>query len=249
MRNISILLMLVLLTGCAVGATKINYERDSSGVKSFNYMSDKDFDNLDARIIKDDNKITTITIKVGKANGSTAKKLSNEKLDAVMNRLDKIIDTLGISGLLEKIVSPQTIITDALTSSNLPELPITSTIAETVTKTATKTEADSTVSNDSEVTESQQFLWKPISESTGNLVILIPAKYTGKTTNVLNIYSSGGALIETGRYSNPTNGNRETYWFNRPGKDYGKDITVTAQLKTGEGLSVVIHDGSRRTTK
>jgi len=66
--------------------------------------------------------------------------------------------------------------------------------------------------------KSSGIVWKPVAESDGKLVVLTPSSF-GKSTAI--IYSKDKKeKVETGRYIGNTNGNRATYRFNKPGKEY-----------------------------
>ncbi len=90
------------------------------------------------------------------------------------------------------------------------------------------------------------FLWKPISEGDGKLVILLPSSYSGLTTTTLTVYTSDGTA-KTGNYKGTSNGSRETYRFNNPGADYGTNIYVVIDLSDGSRNSWFIEDGANRT--
>jgi hypothetical protein len=68
------------------------------------------------------------------------------------------------------------------------------------------------------------FLWKPVSESTGKLVVLTP------DANGAAIYTvrdgKRGTLVETGSYSGVANGGRAHYRFSKPGSGYGPDPVI-----------------------
>jgi len=86
-------------------------------------------------------------------------------------------------------------------------------------------------------THGSGFVWKPISEGDGNLVILIPS-YSSTTS--VGIEYSGGS--EQGNYVGRTNGDRPTFRFSAPGTAYGQNITVSSE--TGETYD--IGDGGTR---
>jgi len=90
-----------------------------------------------------------------------------------------------------------------------------------------------------------QFLWKPVSETTRKLVVLLPSNLTGQVASCSLSYSGG---TERGAWGGIHNGNREHYRFNKAGAGYGGNITVTATLKNGETRSWSIPNGSNRTT-
>lgn len=76
------------------------------------------------------------------------------------------------------------------------------------------------------------FLWKPISENTGKLVVLLPPQYTGQVSASF-VATTGGSVIEQGRFSSVANGNREHYRYSKPGSGYSAGVVVVADLKAG----------------
>ncbi len=60
-------------------------------------------------------------------------------------------------------------------------------------------------------------LWKPISEGDRRLVVLLPANYG---TPELFIQDKDGNILDKGRYTGRTNGNRPTYRFSKSGGQY-----------------------------
>ena len=90
------------------------------------------------------------------------------------------------------------------------------------------------------------FLWKPVSDSTGTLVILLPPQYTGKTRGVY-VASSSRAPVETGRFSTVGNGGREHFRFTKKGGAYGSGVYAVAVLKAGGAVHWPIPNGSART--
>lgn len=60
-------------------------------------------------------------------------------------------------------------------------------------------------------------VWKPVSEGDHNLVVLIPRNNSNVGVAVL---TPEGEVIEEGRYVGRTNGDRPTYRFSRPGRDF-----------------------------
>jgi len=94
------------------------------------------------------------------------------------------------------------------------------------------------------------FLWKPISESNGNLVVLLPTWFRG-TIEKFELHRSDAfdstSLIERGRFAGDTmNGDRVHYRFNRPGSGYGRNIRCVAFALDGNIYVWNIPDGSRR---
>ncbi len=76
------------------------------------------------------------------------------------------------------------------------------------------------------VVESQWFLWKPKSENTGTLVVLIPARFD--TTACFIETESFASEKGRRRAKDGANGNRDHYYFSLPGSDYGNNVRVRA---------------------
>lgn len=90
------------------------------------------------------------------------------------------------------------------------------------------------------------FLWKPISESDGNLVVLLPSALRGKVSQT-SVVNSSGQVIETGRFAGDThNGNRPHYRFSMPGAGFGRNVTVVARLTDGSVRTWGISNGGSR---
>jgi hypothetical protein len=91
---------------------------------------------------------------------------------------------------------------------------------------------------------SGSFLWKPISESDKNLVVLLPSHFRQRLEKVELVF---GNQSELGRFAGDTmNENRVHYRFQRPGRAYGRNIRLIATAKTGEKYVWNIPDGSNR---
>lgn len=94
------------------------------------------------------------------------------------------------------------------------------------------------------------FLWKPRSESNGNLVVLLPEDMRGQVA-AAGLYNddvaSQGTLIEPGRFAGDThNGNRPHFRFNESGATYGGDIWLIAELSDGSRRAWHIPNGASR---
>jgi len=94
------------------------------------------------------------------------------------------------------------------------------------------------------------FLWKPKSESNGNLVVLLPTQYRGQVESV-GIHrtnsTSTDTLIEAGWFAGDThNGARPHFRFADSGGSYGADIWLIAKLADGQALSYNIPNGAAR---
>jgi hypothetical protein len=84
---------------------------------------------------------------------------------------------------------------------------------------------------------SQAFLWKPVSDNFGKLVVILPASFAS-----VNSITVSGARTESSTRSAIGNGQRPHYRFSLPGASYGKNIRVT-----GGGRTWIVADGSKRT--
>lgn len=82
-------------------------------------------------------------------------------------------------------------------------------------------------------------LWKPVSESNGNLVVLLASSFSHQTVQVVSVNS--GTVFDTGRYVGRTNGNRPTYRFSRTGAAYPSPCA----LKVGDRYFYIPSSGSR----
>jgi hypothetical protein len=90
------------------------------------------------------------------------------------------------------------------------------------------------------------FLFKPVSESDGKLVVLLPPRLAGLVKSV-SLVGPNGEVIETGRYTGNGNGARDHYRFSRAGGQYQDGVTVQATLATGELVRYLIKETSQRT--
>ena len=69
--------------------------------------------------------------------------------------------------------------------------------------------------------EQAGIVWKPVSESDGNLVILTPSSFDSASVTITD---AEGNVIDTGTSMGRTNGNRHTYRFSMPGAGYGNNV-------------------------
>jgi hypothetical protein len=112
------------------------------------------------------------------------------------------------------------------------------------TGTPTSSEAASVPTAEDLGIDLRGFLWKPISESDGKLVVLMPSHLTGKIKS-LSLRDSSGQELEEGRFSGNANGGRDHFRFGLAGKDYN-DATLHVALRTGDLFTILIDDpGSR----
>lgn len=90
------------------------------------------------------------------------------------------------------------------------------------------------------------FVWKPISESDGRLVVLLPPQYRGRVRATFLAHGDG-TVIEMGRFSgDDINGNRPHYRFSRPGAGYGQNLFVVSDLTDGHTVHWPIANGASR---
>ena len=88
------------------------------------------------------------------------------------------------------------------------------------------------------------FVWKPVSDSNGNLVVLLPSSYAGKVRSCDVV--KGGSVVERGNFVGNTNGNRPTFRFGQPGAGYGTNLTVVARMSDGSTRTWSIPNGGQR---
>jgi hypothetical protein len=74
------------------------------------------------------------------------------------------------------------------------------------------------------------FLWKPVSESDGNLVVILPTEFKERAEQVRVVSLSG--QIESGTFRGFANGNRQHWRFSSAGSSYTGTVTIIS--KNGE---------------
>lgn len=89
------------------------------------------------------------------------------------------------------------------------------------------------------------FLYKPVSESDGNLVILLPKEMAMQVVGLI-LKDEEGETVATGRSAGYHNGGREHFRFNKPGKKYPDNLTVEVQMKDGSAVTYTVPDSSLR---
>ena len=90
------------------------------------------------------------------------------------------------------------------------------------------------------------FLWKPVSDKNGDLVVLLPKNMTSKVQEVRVLSADGKTTLETGRYSGIGNGNREHFRFSQPGSSYPDGSIVLIKLNDGTTRHTKIKETSKR---
>ena len=94
------------------------------------------------------------------------------------------------------------------------------------------------------------FLWKPISDNNGKLVVLLPKSLTGNVSNCAvyrDLPPTPENLLELGRFSgDQSNGDRSHFRFNHPGSYYPQKCYVVAGTKQGSEVAFEIVDSRLR---
>ncbi len=83
------------------------------------------------------------------------------------------------------------------------------------------------------------FLFKPVSEGDGNLVVLLPSSMSGSVSKV-SILGSNGQILDQGRGLDDYDDGRPLFRFSSPGTSYPDNITVEALMTNGESYSYAI---------
>ncbi len=96
---------------------------------------------------------------------------------------------------------------------------------------------------------SNQFLWKPQSESNGNLVVLLPANMSGNVKSLEVLSPDGSTVLASGQQAGIANGGREHFRFNKPGASFPDGALVKIQMKDGSSKTVKIGDSAGRNEK
>lgn len=95
----------------------------------------------------------------------------------------------------------------------------------------------------------QHFLWKPVSEADGKLVVLCPAGLSGKVVSVEILSPDEKNVLEKGRYTGTGNGGREHYRFKTPGRRFPSGSLVRISTENGSATLIKIKRPGRRLQK
>jgi len=132
-------------------------------------------------------------------------------------------------------------------TSTIAATPAATTTNATAATTTAATTATAAPSGSLGVTgASGGFLWKPVSESNGKLIVLLPDQYTGSISTVF-IAESDGTVVEQGSFVGVFNGGRAHYRFSQVGAAYGTGIYVVADLEDGTTVNWYVANGGTRT--
>lgn len=114
---------------------------------------------------------------------------------------------------------------------------------------SSNTGASSSVSGSQGMDGSGGFVWKPVSESDGNLVVVLPTSLAGAIDKV-EIHSSlpptDATKLDDGRFTGNNNGERPHFRFPKPGSEYGDNVHVVAYKNDGTQVDWTIGDGGQR---
>ena len=111
------------------------------------------------------------------------------------------------------------------------------------------TGGSSAMSGSQKLDGSGGFLWKPESDSNGNLVVLLPSDLNDAVSKV-EIYSSlpptEANRLGGSKFSGIANGDRGHYRFEKPGAEYGDNVYVVVTKNDGDTVSWLIEDAAKR---
>ncbi len=89
------------------------------------------------------------------------------------------------------------------------------------------------------------FVFKPVSESNGNLAILLPSSMAGSAQEI-NLIDEDGNIIERGDSYGIYEDGRPLFRFGNPGSGYPHNLTVQVILNSGSEKNYSIPDPSQR---
>lgn len=89
------------------------------------------------------------------------------------------------------------------------------------------------------------FLWKPVSDSSGKLAILLPPNWAGEVWGV-KVLSPEGEILEEGKFGGNGNGGRDHYRFNSQGGNYPAGSIVAVTFKDGSIKNIEVENTSSR---
>jgi hypothetical protein len=96
-----------------------------------------------------------------------------------------------------------------------------------------------------EVGDNKGFLYKPVSDTTGKLVILSPTELSGEIAKV-RIREVEGRFEEIGKFSGNGNGGRDHFRFSKSGSSYRAPLIVEFTLNSGATREILIKDSGER---
>ncbi len=144
------------------------------------------------------------------------------------------------------------------------DIPLVETVissAPSSNSSSTTTNSESTISTDSNAIqriscngtsniENQEsgFVWKPISEGDGKLVVLFGSSRSGKigSATMVESGSAGDTVLETLKFVGNTNGNRPTFRAKRSGGSYPSSLILVRQDTSGFKECIKVSNPSKR---
>ncbi len=90
------------------------------------------------------------------------------------------------------------------------------------------------------------FIWKPKGEHTNNLVVLLPAAFTGKSKTDSGALWHGGKRLEPAAYAGTANGGRDHYRFGQPGGSYPSAVEFRIDDSAGRSWAWKIAAPAKR---
>lgn len=207
------------------------------------------------------NKTLDFLISDGTIDSKTAEKLRSTAFRAAQldSNLDKLYDdrgsandpTIAVAQISEALVKIQQALSDIAAGTTAS----TQSIATESTVKDSSSSANSASNTARELDGEGGFLWKPVSESDGNLVVLLPTDIKASAISSVEIHSgnsngeqfSSSTLLGTGTFSGDTaNGGRAHFRFSKPGESYGSSAYLVAQLNDGTSISYLIDNPGER---
>lgn len=155
--------------------------------------------------------------------GATLSFLQN----AALGLIDLIAPLVSVMSSLLQILSPHPA---AAQAQQTPETADKNTGQEDL-PAASSASASVSTDNSAHETPNQNFLWKPVSDSDQHLVILCPARQTGKVSRVEVLSPAKSEILAKGRYTGTGNGDREHYRFDKPGASFPRGCWVQITME------------------
>jgi hypothetical protein len=141
---------------------------------------------------------------------------------------DNLVDSISGSDDDDAVPTAQT---EALPRKDIPTNTKTDTKPDTKTETKTETIPVTKPTTDTSSypgVAGNGILWKPVSESTGKLAVLLAPSYGVPQVRVLDINKN---VLDTGKFVYKSNPNRATYRFAKAGRDFPKPCLLQVGSK------------------
>jgi hypothetical protein len=174
--------------------------------------------------------------------GEAKPKTADEKLDNLKTTIDSLKGLQGeqLQAKLEEIAK-----TDPELAEYLKKMLEKDDKAEDKKEVAEAKPAEKAKSGGDDGAPSETFLWKPVSESDGKLVILLPTSLSATSVSI-----SGPNYNETvekgGRNGSRGNGQREHFRFGKSGEAMQGPMQVTVALENGGTKTISIPKPAQR---